>query len=215
MPFRMLRVREQIINKLREVHASFMEVRESEADLRGRKAAIPPRGEHNMNRQILRQARTLAITCILALGATATPVHAGGANHSDPLTGTWRVVVTTFNCQTLIENPPFTSFLTFGAGGTLLETTSSPLFQPGQRSPGHGFWQRTGRKFYRSVFEGFVLFASSPPLPPLVRGRQRVDQGLQMTGPNSFVADATTTFFNVAGEVVTEGCARAVGERME
>jgi hypothetical protein len=192
-----------------------MEVRERQVDLCARKSGNSAAGEHDMNRQLLRHTRTLATTCILALGAAAAPAHAGGANKSDPLTGTWRMVITTFNCETLVANPSFTSFVTFGAGGTLLETTSSPLFQPGQRSPGHGFWQRTGRKFYRSVFEGFILFATSPPMPPLVRGRQRIDQGIQMTGRDSIVADATTTFFNVAGEVVTEGCARAVGERME
>jgi len=169
-----------------------------------------------MNRQTFGHTRALAIACVVALGAAVAPAQATSGNHSAPgIAGTWRMVVTTFNCDTLVANPSFTSYLTFGADGSLIETTSSPLFQPGQRSAGHGFWQRTGRNFYRAVSEAFIQFTTVPPLPPLARGRQRIDQGIQMTGRDSIVIDATTTFFNVAGEVVTEGCARAVGERLE
>ena len=123
--------------------------------------------------------------------------------------------MTTYNCGTLVANPSFTSYLTFGADGSLVETTANPVFQPGQRSSGHGYWERTGRNFYRAVSEAFIQFTTAPPLPPFPRGYQRIDQGIQMTGRNQFEADATVTFFNPAGTVVLSGCARATGERFE
>ncbi len=143
-------------------------------------------------------------------------VPAAQAHDATPLlTGTWRVAVTTFNCTTLVESPAFTSYLTFGADGTLVETTGNALFQPGQRSSGHGFWERTGRHYFRAVSEAFIQFSTAPPLPALSRGSQRIDQGIHVINRNHFESDATVTFFNTAGAVLVSGCARAKGERLE
>jgi hypothetical protein len=132
------------------------------------------------------------------------------------LTGTWRVTVTTYNCSTLVQNPSFQSFLTFSLDGTLVETTSAPMFQPGQRSSGHGFWERTGRNFYHAVSEAFIQFGSTPPMgPPLKRGYQRIEQGISFTDRNHFSSDATATFFDETGAVVVSLCASAAAERMD
>jgi hypothetical protein len=164
----------------------------------------------------LPHARAGTLAAVLALGSLAAP-QADAHNRFVPyqLAGTWRVAVTTFNCSTRVENPTFISYLTFTVDGSLIEAAGNPAFQPGQRSPGHGFWEHTGRNFYRVVSEAFIQFTTAPPLPPFVRGSQRLDQGLEMTGRNSFESDATVTFFNTAGVVVQSGCARATGERME
>jgi hypothetical protein len=113
------------------------------------------------------------------------------------------------------------SLLTFSDDGSLIETTASPQFQPGQRSIGHGFWERTGPGAYRVVSEAFIHFATTPPppAPALQTGRQRLDQGIQMTSRDGFVSDATVAFFAAtAPDGVAPyftGCAKAIGVRFE
>jgi len=66
--------------------------------------------------------------------------------------------------------------MTFGAGGTLFETTSNPRFMPGQRSPGLGHWERVGRRTCAAVFQAFIRFSTQPVTPTSYqRGTQRVD----------------------------------------
>lgn len=152
--------------------------------------------------------------------AVATAGSKGGAKS---LVGTWRVTVTTFNCSTKAENPSFVSLLTFGEDGSLIETTSSPQFQPGQRSTGHGLWERTGPGAFRAVSEAYIQFttdpAPPPPAPALRRGRQVIDQGIQLTSRSAFVSDASVFFFDSTAPGSTApyftGCARAEGVRFE
>lgn len=86
------------------------------------------------------------------------------------LVGSWKVSVTPYNCVTGATFPQFTrpQLITFGDGGTVVEGSGSPDFQPGQRSPGHGYWERTGPQSFRTVIEAFILFTSvvTPPTPP-------------------------------------------------
>lgn len=163
----------------------------------------------------------LASSTLVPAVATAKGSDGMGAK---ALVGTWRVTVTTYPCANpLATNPPFVSLLTFGEDGSLIETTSSPQFRPGQRSIGHGRWERTGPGAFRAVSEAFILFATDPPPPPpapaLVRGRQRLDQGIQMTSRNTFVSDAAVSFFSsTAPDGVAPyftGCATANGVRFE
>jgi hypothetical protein len=150
--------------------------------------------------------------------AVATAGSKGGAKS---LVGTWRVTVTTFNCSTKAENPSFVSLLTFGEDGSLIETTSSPQFKPGQRSTGHGLWERTGPGAFRAVSEAYIQFTTEPPPsgPTLQRGRQVIDQGIQVTSRNTFVSDASVFFFDSTAPGSTApyftGCARAEGVRFE
>ena len=175
---------------------------------------------------------TMAATGVALLAAATlapTVAAAKNANGTDgvgakALVGTWRVTVTTFPCANpQATNPPFVSLLTFSDDGSLIETTSSPQFLPGQRSTGHGFWERIGPGAYRVVSEAFIQFATNPapppPAPALQRGLQRLDQGIQMQSRDSFVSDASVTFFNsTAPNGVAPyftGCAKASGVRFE
>jgi hypothetical protein len=171
--------------------------------------------------------RTSAAAAGLALlvSATLTPAAATTTNQANMkhLVGTWRVTVTTFNCTTKVENKPFVSLLTFGVGRTLIETTSSPQFRPGQRSTGHGLWERTGPDTFRAFSEAYIQFttdpAPPPPAPALKQGRQTIDQGIQMTSRDTFVSDASVAFFDSTSPGSTApyftGCARATGVRFE
>jgi hypothetical protein len=169
-------------------------------------------------RQTLRDLMTgMGLGLMLMVGVTA-PAAADPADNSIPakaLVGTWRVAITTFNCVTNVQNPTIASLLTFGSDGSLIETTSSPQFAVGQRTIGHGRWERLGSGAYRAAFEAFIMFPTPNSTPPLARGRQRVDQGITMTSRDSFTSDASVTFFDTSGTVLLNGCARASGVRFE
>lgn len=183
-------------------------------------------------RSILRVSMVAAGFALLATGSiaptTAAAENSGGTDGvgAKALVGTWRVTVTTYrNCDPLQPNPSFDSLLTFGVDGSLIETTSSAQFQVGQRSIGHGRWERTGPGAFRAVSEAFIQFSTSSSLPPpppgpaLQRGRQRIDQGIQMTSRNSFESDASVFFFNSTSDndvaPYFAGCAKASGVRFE
>jgi len=156
------------------------------------------------------------LACALGLMSLGTAAYANPpVAPLAGLTGSWRVTVTTYNCSTLVANPSFKSYVTFNFDGTMTETTSAPMFQPGQRSSGHGYWERAGRNFFHAVSEAFIQFSTAPPLPPLKRGYQRIEQGIEFTDHNHFTSDATATFFDDAGVVVVSLCASATGERMD
>ncbi len=61
--------------------------------------------------------------------------------------------------------------------------------------------------------------APPPPAPALQRGRQRIDQGIQMTSRDSFESDASVFFFNSTSDdgvaPYFSGCAKADGVRFE
>jgi hypothetical protein len=173
-----------------------------------------------MTSRILRHSRltiasTLALFSIFALTCRAIAQSGQNSDH-DRIVGTWRVQVTTYNCQTGVHNPPFAAYLTFGGHGILLETTSSPAFAPGQRSPGHGIWSRTGGDEYTAISEAFILFSTppNPPTPPLQRGVQRITQAIDVDG-DQLTSEATVEFFDTAGNLLTSGCASAVGQRFK
>lgn len=143
--------------------------------------------------------------------ATAEPEHRG-------LTGTWRVTVQQYDCRSGADlGLPFQSFLTFGPGGTLIETTANAAFAPGQRGPGHGFWERTRYDAFRAVSEAFILFTTPAhgPVPEFDVGRQRIDQTIEYAGGNHFTSDAAVSFTDPSGTVLRSGCAHALATRME
>jgi hypothetical protein len=179
-------------------------------------AEAPRNGEKIMkldNFKRMGVAGAVAVTMALAL----TQVAAADAHRPASLVGTWRVQVTTYNCATGVENPAFPAYLTFGADGTLVETTANPGFVAGQRSPGHGSWERTGHNSWRAVSEAFLLFSSAAhgPFPGFAQGLQRLEQSIEFTGRDRISSEATVAFFDAAGAVTLTGCARAIGTRFE
>jgi hypothetical protein len=158
----------------------------------------------------------------IAMMASAGPVVADGvgvANSPRIIEGTWAVVIHPYSCATGIFLPTtINAYHTFTAGGTMVESTAGITFQPGQRAPGLGFWERTGQRTYRAVFEAFVLFdsPSSAPQPQYKRGKQRFDQGIAILDANHWTSDALVTFTDTAGTVVSpSNCAMVEAERME
>jgi hypothetical protein len=169
---------------------------------------------------IVRLAAVVLSVAVLSGPATADVKGEGRYQAPTALVGSWRVAITPYDCVTLAVSPiTFNSMLTFGAGGTVLETTSNTFFAPGQRSPGHGYWERTGPNFYHSVIEAFIVFSTPLPPPPMQpayqRGLQRLTQGIEMQNVNRWTSHALVDFFDVGGtRVPPSGCAKAVGIRM-
>jgi len=172
--------------------------------------------------------RTILLSAIgtLAVSAAAPFLIAGqpAYAHAKPpasLVGSWRVTTTPYDCATgeLLTFAAFEEYMTFGAEGTLTETTSNPAFQPGQRSPGHGFWERIGRGSYHAVFKAFIQFESvvTPPAPPrYLRGTQHVDHGIDLLDSNRWESTAAVSFFDVHGTLSPpSGCAAAAAVRIE
>ena len=129
------------------------------------------------------------------------------------LEGTWDVVITPYACSNAnVTFPSFRSRLMFNAGGTMVESPFNPSFQPGQRSPGLGTWERTGQESYRAVFEAFVYFTT---LPSYIRGVQRVDQGIEMQGKDRWTSSALVTTADEAGTPFRSGCMTAEATRQQ
>lgn len=158
-----------------------------------------------------------AITAAIVATALAltSSAKAGSAEQAAPsLHGTWRVQVTQYNCANpTMTFPPFWSILSFHQGGTETETTSNPALQPGQRTAGNGYWERTNKGTYFSVTEAFILFDSPTNPPGLKKGVQKILQTIALTDESHFNSVATVKFFNADGTVTT-GCAKAEGTRL-
>jgi hypothetical protein len=125
------------------------------------------------------------------------------------LEGTWRVQVTLQDCQTGAVLRNFPALLTFAGGGTLTETTTA--FPPSARTPGHGFWRRTGRRTYTAVSEAFLFNPAGT-----WTGTQRLTQAIEIgNDPDKLTSKATNEIFDINGNLLVTGCATAVAQRFE
>lgn len=167
--------------------------------------------------------RDLALGVLLlgsATGSMAEGIPVGRAAAPAPLEGTWNVAVTPYNCATGVPltSTPFRTRLSFNAGGSMIETNFNLSFQPGQRSPGLGSWERTGTNSYGAVFEAYIYFTSvvtPPALPRYTQGQQRVDQSIEMQDADHFTSTALVTFLDVNGTTLTTGCFNATAARQQ
>lgn len=166
---------------------------------------LPNRLPKYISAAVLAFAISLALPVIVAAQSEESPAG---------LVGTWRTQVSLINCSTgQTLGPAFSSLLTFARGGTLTGTTRNAAFQPGQRTGDFGIWQHTGSDTYSADSEAFILFTSSGP-PVFQVGTQRIVQTIRLSG-NSFDSLAVTSFFDTTGNLLTFGCAHAVGTRYE
>ena len=163
-----------------------------------------------------------------AIGSAEEGMAFGRSQAPAPLEGTWVVTIRPIYCSGPnagadvvlpdgTKPPPVTSHLTFGRGGALLESTSNPALGAGKRTPGHGWWERTGRTSYQFAMQAFLV----DPLPPYQSGLQRIDQTLELHTNDEWTSSGTVKFFGVFDINVTpapspyrSGCARSNGVRM-
>ena len=163
----------------------------------------------------------MALAIAAASGSARAEDNAFGGSPS-LLEGSWEMTIKPLDCVTGVESPPqFWNFayLNFSQGGTVFETTSNPRFQPGQRSPGYGYWERTGHHTYEAVYQAFIEFTTDPPAvppnPTFTRGSQRFEHVIELVDADHWRSTADVLFRDVSGNrVPPSGCATAVATRM-
>lgn len=136
------------------------------------------------------------------------------------IVGVWRVEVQSYVCGTnTLVGKPFSSVLTFNAGGTLNGATTNPAFALGQRGTDQGTWNYENGTTFKAKDIAFLFFTSAPT-PPSNPGFQAGSQILSQTitlneNSDEFTSKATTEFFDVDGKSYRQGCATAAGKRFE
>ena len=143
-----------------------------------------------------------------------------GEGEEKTLQGVWRVTVTPYDCASGAPITTFESMLTFALGGTVVGTTSSPLYLPGQRTIDQGLWSHQEGHNFRAVSEAYIVFDSPAGAPaPLRRSSQRLTQAIRFDEdhPDTFTSRASIQYLGLgAGRpVLATGCANAVGRRFE
>jgi hypothetical protein len=154
----------------------------------------------------------LAGTCALLLAGAAGAETEDWGPEAGKLEGSWTVQVTQHNCATGDPlGPPFLSLLTFSRGGTLVESTSNPMFFPAVRGDGHGVWSATGPRTYRALSIAFIT--SNGELAKTQTITQKIEMGADS---NTFeVPSASVVFVPADGGPTITGCATATGKRIE
>jgi hypothetical protein len=156
----------------------------------------------------------LILVTAVVLAGTSSLVPAVGARSSGPaesqgLEGTWRVQVTIRDCASGTPLRTFPAFLTFAQGGTLTETTTG--FPPTLRTPGHGLWSHLTGHSYGAMSEAFLFDPAG-----VWAGKQRLTQAIELGNqPEELNSSAINEVFDTNGNLVANGCATAVGSRME
>jgi hypothetical protein len=166
----------------------------------------------------------LAALAMFTLGYSAAsqslPRTAGRVAAPAPLEGTWVMTINPVDCSTgdtFPGVPGIVTFVTFARGGTLTETNSSAGFEPGQRGPGHGYWERTGLTSYQFAYQAFIQFDSNLPPFRYTRGYQRLDQTLELHTDDEFTTIGSVRFFHGTSSTTPafpSGCARSTGTRL-
>lgn len=134
--------------------------------------------------------------------------------HKLGIEGVWRTVVTPRNCQTgdpIPNVPQVRGLFTFHQGGTMSEWGVRVGASPAGRGPGHGLWRRLrpGRDDFAFTF----ILLNYDPSGMLV-GAQKITALLEL-GPfgNNFTSSSSVQGLDVNDNVITTGCATAVGTR--
>lgn len=145
--------------------------------------------------------------------------RAAAADAATELVGTWQVQVTQVDCQTGVPlSPPFSSLLTFNAGGTMAEDTINPAFGPGQRGTGQGVWKQRSGNVYRAKSVTFIKYTTAPDPqthnPGFEAGQQTITQIITFkSGEHAWNSTAAVAFFDTTGTVYRQGCAVASARR--
>jgi hypothetical protein len=165
---------------------------------------------------------------VAAAGAVGAAQSQDATFHSD-IIGTWSVQVTLRDCVTNTPiGPPFSSLVTFHAGGTLSEAAAPRGFAPGQRTPGHGRWSRQPGQTFLQEMVNLIVFDTPPNIPGsptfnpslpagpgFFAGMQTVTQNLRLTADGELVSSGGNVFYDNSGAVYRTGCSTAVGRRFE
>lgn len=167
-------------------------------------------------RALRRTATTLGLTALL-LTAAAGRAEAQ-ADDDRAIVGTWLVQVTLRNCQSNAPlGPAFNSMVTFHADGTVTEAAATPTFAPGQRTPAHGTWTRSGPRTYQQRMLALLAFNTPAgyPVPPggFLAGGQTVNHTVTLVDGNHLTSAGTNQFYTTGLQLYRSGCSTAEAVR--
>ncbi|MDR3774287.1 MAG: hypothetical protein P4L26_13110 [Terracidiphilus sp.] len=148
---------------------------------------------------------------VLSLGQVALAETEDPDSAPQALVGSWTVQVTQVNCQNgAALGSPFLSLLTFERGGTIVETTSNPMFFPALRGPGHGVWTHD-RQGFKAVSVAFIT------LNGVLTKTQTITQWIEIgrDGDSFTTTSASIVLVPEGGSPTITGCATAAGKRIE
>jgi hypothetical protein len=129
-----------------------------------------------------------------------------GNSKSGDLEGTWFTQVTIRDCQTNAVVRVFAALNTFHRGETMTDTTTG--VSPSLRSPGLGKWEKTGSHTFGATSLAFLFNPTGVPL-----GTQQLTHRIEMHG-NEISFASSVVIFDTSGNMVSTGCASAVGRRI-
>ena len=105
-------------------------------------------------------------------------------------------------------------------------TTASLAFAPGQRSPGHGVWERRPGHTFQQDMIALLLFDTAPNLPGtptfdptkpvspgFFAGALTISHTVRFTAANQIASTGTNSFYKTNGELYRSGCSTATGQR--
>jgi hypothetical protein len=176
-----------------------------------------------------RMAAAVGLAGILLLTSRSVGLAQSNSGSSrSRLEGTWLVQVTLRNCATNAPLGSFNSLVTAHQGGTMSETTSSPAFAIGQRSPGHAAWISKGRHTYGQQMISLINFdtpanlpgapgfdPSAPVSPGFFAGWATVSHTIELTDEDHGTSSGTNDFYKADGTKYRSGCSTAVMRRFE
>ena len=157
---------------------------------------------------------TLLKLVAYTVAAFALAGQSGMAQSADQeshrIVGTWMFRIQLQDCATgSAINAPFLSLLTFGQGGTVVETTSNGSFYPAVRSAGHGIWVNEEHGATRASTTAFITMNGT-----LAR-IQTIEQSIELDGPDALhTTSATIRFVSPTGVLLGTGCAAATASRL-
>jgi hypothetical protein len=181
--------------------------------------AAEPGRQKGQNMKTAGRRFTAGLVPLIAFGAALFVASSSAFAESEEsgfasrLEGTWLIHLTQRDCTTGAAGPTFPALLSFARGGTMTETTGSPAFLPGQRSPGLGVWRKTDAHAYLTHDEAFILFSGGP----FAAGMQMISHTITLSKDgNSFESVASSRFFDTAGNPLgPSNCGTSVGVRVE
>ena len=146
----------------------------------------------------------LAVTMGVVLTISAGWNVAATPYRDYELQGTWLVTVTQQICNGGPVVSKFPSILTFTGGGAVVEDTSNPAFEPGQRGVGQGAWWYEGKHSFGAKTVALIRPPQTPYKvgAPLFRaGTQIIAQTIQFEPgkPDAWSSQAQVEFLDATG----------------
>ena len=149
-------------------------------------------------------AVTFSACSQLAFAQVAAHAENSSAHESKTIVGAW------FNTVHPTLRPAFVGLGTFTADGGLINTTSDALAFPTE-TPGHGRWERTGRRTYAATF---VVLIGAPDGTFAATAKVRANLTLSTSG-DEFDGVFQIELFDPAGVAIISDTGTVTGTRIK